>query len=182
MSERLKAAIEEIEAQIVAKEAEILAPLKITVNHLCQLIGEPARYQVNGTGASGQPKRNALNWRTDQFFGRPLAQCVTEYFEAREAAGLERPANVDEIHEALAKGGYKFEGTSGNDENTKRGIKISMTKNTAQFTKIGENLFSLKKWYPNARTPRKPNGNGTEVTEAAAEVVAEPAVEAKTPE
>jgi len=157
MSERLKAAIDEIVAQIVAKEAEVITPLKITVNQLCLLVGEPARYAIDGTGASGQPKRNILNWRADQFFGRPLAQCVTEYLEARETAGLERAASVDDIFEALSKGGYKFEGTSGNDENTKRAIKTSLTKNTAQFAKIGE-LFGLKKWYPNAKTTRKSNG------------------------
>jgi hypothetical protein len=160
MSERLKAAIEEIEAQIKAKEAEIINPLKITVNHLCQLIGEAARYEIDGSGASGQPKRNILNWRKDQFYGRPLAQCVTEYLEARETAGLDRSATVDDIYDALSKGGYKSEGTSGSDENAKRAIKISLTKNTAQFSKIGDELFGLKKWYPNAKTQRKSNGSG----------------------
>ena len=158
MSERLKAAIEEIEAQIKSKEAEI-NPLKITINQLCQLLGEPARYQIDGTGATtGQPKRNILNWRADQFFNRPLATCVTEYLEAREAAGLERSASIDDVYEALSKGGYKFEGSSGNEENTKRAIKISLTKNTAQFAKIADNLFGLKKWYGGVRTPRKTNG------------------------
>lgn len=158
MSERLKAAIEEIEAQIKSKEAEIINPLKITVNQLCQLVGEPARYQIDGTGAPGQPNTKTFNWRADQFFGRPLAQCVTEYLEARETAGLERAASVDDIYEALSKGGYKFEGSSGNEENTKRAIKISLTKNTAQFAKIGDNLFGLKKWYPGAKSPRRTNG------------------------
>lgn len=156
MSDKIKAAIEEIEAQIKAKEAEILMPLKVAINHLCQTIGEPARYEIDGTGASGQPKRNILNWRNDQFFGRPLAGCVTEYFEAREAAGLERAASVDDIYEALLKGGYRFEGTS--DEYIKGAMKRSLTKNTAQFAKISENLFGLKKWYPNAKSSRKTNG------------------------
>ena len=182
MSERLKAAIEEIEAQIKAKEAEIINPLKITVNQLCQLIGEEARYQVDGSGASGQLKRNVLNWRADQFFGRPLAGCVTEYLEAREAAGLERAATVDDIFEALSKGGYKFEGTSGNDENTKRGIKISLTKNTAQFSKIGE-LFGLKKWYPNAKPAKKTNGKDDTDSESKDQAdTAAPTVATPTPE
>jgi hypothetical protein len=158
MSERLVAAIEEIEAQIKSKEAEI-TPLKLTVNQLCQIIGEPARYQVDGMGASGQPKRNVLNWKVDQFFSRPLASCVTEYLEARETAGLDRAASVDDIYEALVKGGYKFEGVTGSEDNQKRALKISLTKNTTQFAKISENTFGLRKWYPNARTPRK-NGNG----------------------
>lgn len=165
MSERIKAAIEEIEAQIKAKEAEIINPLKIAINQLCQVIGEQARYSIDGTGAAGQPK-NILNWKTDQFSFRPLAQCVTEYMEAREAAGMERTANIDDIYEALSKGGFKFEGNSGNEENTKRAIKISLTKNTAQFAKISDNVFGLKKWYPGARVSRKPsNGKGEEEDE-----------------
>jgi hypothetical protein len=166
MSERLIAAIEEIEAQIKAKEAELITPLKITINQLCQLIGEPARYAIDGSGATGQPKRNILNWKSDQFFNRPLATCVTEYMDARESAGLERTASIDDIYEALSKGGYKFEGASGNDENTKRAIKISLTKNTAQFAKISENVFGLKKWYGGVRMPtRKPNGKNVPATE-----------------
>lgn len=168
MSERLIAAIEEIEAQIKIKEAEI-TPLKITINQLCQIIGEAARYQIDGTGAVGQPK-NILNWRTDQFSFRPLAACVTEYMEAREAAGIERTASVDDIHEALVKGGFKFEGTSGSDENTKRAIKISLTKNTAQFAKISDNVFGLKKWYPGAKSSRRTNGgNGKDEADVKAE-------------
>ena len=172
MSERLIAAIEEIEAQIKLKEAEVITPLKIAINQLCQINGEPARYEIDGMGASGQPKRNVLNWRADQFFGRPLAGCVTEYLEARENAGLERSASIDDIYEALSKGGYKFEGSSGNEENTKRAIKISMTKNTAQFAKIGENLFGLKKWYPNAKTTRKTNGKDDSNSDQKSESVA----------
>ncbi len=173
MSERLTGAIEEIEAQIAAKEAEF-TPLKIAVNQLCQIKGEPARYKVDGMGATGQPKRT-LTWKADQFYGRPLAQCVTEYFETREAAGFDRAATVDEIYEATVKGGYKFEGSSGNEDNTKRAIKISLTKNTAQFAKIADNLFGLKKWYPNAKSPRRSNGgDDTDTGDADGETEAEP--------
>jgi len=185
MSERLSAAIEEIVAQIEAKEAE-LVPLKVTVNHLCQTIGEAPRYAIDGTGAApGLPKRNVLSWKIDQFHNRPLAQCVTEYLEAREKAGLEKPATVDDIYDALTKGGYKFEGTSGSEENTKRAIKISLTKNTAQFSKVGENLFGLKRWYGSRAPSRRPS-NGSKTTEgdeAGNEAAADsPPEETKTPE
>lgn len=157
MSERLEAAIEEIEAQIKAKEAEI-APLKIAVNSLCHVKGEGPRYKIDGQGAPGQPK--TITIKPDQFVGRPLAQCVTEYLEAREAIGIERVGNIDDIFEALSKGGYRFESVTGNEEYNKGAIKRSLTKNTAQFVKISENVFGLKKWYPNIKTPRRTNGNG----------------------
>lgn len=165
MSEQIKTAIEQVEAQIAAKEAEILSPLKITVNQLCQMIGEPARYEINGTGTvAGTVKRKAMEFRSDQFFGRPLAQCVTEYLETREAAGLPRTASMDDIFEALVKGGYKTD--DGNEDFAKRGVKISLTKNTAQFAKVGEN-FGLKKWYPNSKPPpRKATANYGDVVPA----------------
>lgn len=172
MSERILAAIDEIEAQIKTKEAE-LTPLRITVNHLCQLIGEPARYQVDGPGASGQPK-NQLNFRADQFYNRPLAQCVVEYLKAREAAGMEeRAAKVQEIYEALGKGGYDWAGVGGGEENRMRSLRISLTKNTTQFSKISEDVFGLKDWYGSPR--RKGNGK-------AASADAEPTVDEAEPE
>lgn len=148
MSNEYQSAIDSITALIAAKEEEIL-PLRITLNQLCKLAGVPEAYPGASSGATGSTKAGSsvITWRSDQFFNRPLATCVTEYFEAREKASLGRPATIDEIYDALRQGGYKFEGTTGNDANTKRGIKISLTKNTAQFVKLPDDSFSLKKWY-----------------------------------
>lgn len=152
MSESLKAAITELIAQIRAKEAE-LDPLKFTVNTLSKQLGLPEVYTLSGdsTGASSS---RSISWRLDQFTGKGLATSVCEILEARKAAGFDGPASIDEIFEALTAGGYKFFGTSGSDENTKRAIKIALTKNTAQFVKIRDDIFGLKKWYPGKTTKR----------------------------
>jgi hypothetical protein len=162
MSNPYAAAIEDIKKVIASKESEIL-PLRITLNQLCKLAGLAEEYPDLDARSVGDTalKTATLTWKPDQFVGRPLATCVTEYFEARDAKGMERPATIDEIYEALCQGNYKFEGTTGNVANTKRGIKISLTKNTAQFVKLRDDTFSLKKWY-NIRTPRKTNGTKTD--------------------
>ena len=171
-------------AQINAKEAE-LAPLKLAVNTLCKQLGQPDAYS-NVVGGSGQPGSPlTLSWKLDQFYNRPLAGCVVDILEARKSRGMEGPASIDDIYNALKQGGYKFEGTSGNEENTKRAIKIALTKNTAQFAKVKEDIFGLKKWYGGGRSPRKTtakseNGNGeSEAAEDSFELDPPPQLEEK---
>jgi hypothetical protein len=157
MSTSIEAAISEIKEKIAAKESEIL-PLRITVNELCKIAGLPEEYpNLSSSGTASTTATTTLTWRSDQFFGRPLATCVVEYFEARKKVAKEGPATIDEIYDALNAGGFKFEGTSGSEANTKRAIKISLTKNTAQFVKVKDDLFALKKWYT-LRGPRKTSG------------------------
>jgi hypothetical protein len=182
MSTPIEAAIAEIKEKIAAKEREVL-PLRITVNELCKIAGLPEEYpNVNSPDASTTATAaTTLSWRSDQFFGRPLAGCVVEYFEARKKAAKEGPATVDEIYEALSAGGFRFEGTSGSEANTKRAIKISLTKNTAQFVKVKDDLFGLKKWY-SIRGPRKilgKNGNDENLSASDSELDTEGKTEPK---
>ncbi len=168
MSTAYITALEHLKEEIATKEAQLLAellPLKTTANQLCKLAGLPEEYDLGTASPSGgkrQPK-----FKEDQFFNKPLAGSVAAYLEAREELQLERPASIDEIYDALASGGYKFEGSTGNPDNSKRALKIALTKNTAQFVKIGEK-FALKKWY-NIRGPRKSANDGESRPESADE-------------
>ena len=150
MSEALKVAIDELVADISAKERE-LDPLKSAVNALCTKIGIPEKYTIGEDSLSGTNSASSIVWRLDQFTNRPLATCVAEIMETNKSRGLDGPASIDEIFSALTNGGYKFQGISGSDEHTKRGIKIALTKNTAQFVKIREDIFGLKRWYGSNR-------------------------------
>jgi hypothetical protein len=53
---------------------------------------------------------------------------------------------VDEIHQALLAGGYKFEAAT--EEIAKRGLRISLTKNSHSFHKLPSGLYGLREWYP----------------------------------
>lgn len=150
-------AIDELVSEVAAKEAEI-APLKLAANTLARKAGITEPFQnVTFTGVPTPSRTNSLVWRKDHFYNRSLAGSVTEILEARKSHGIDGPASIDDLYDCLKGGGFRFTGTSG-DENTKRAIKITLTKNTTQFSKIDEDHFGLKKWYGPARQIRKSNG------------------------
>lgn len=175
MNDALKAAIDELIADITAEERK-LEPMKMAVNTLCKKVGIPDAYVI-GEGSPGTASGPlAITWRMDHFTNRPLATCVAEILETRKERGMDGPASIDEIFSALTAGGFKFQGTSGSDENTKRGIKIAVTKNTAQFVKIRDDIFGLKRWYggrggggkksASTRQSGTPSGDAAEEPEA----------------
>jgi hypothetical protein len=168
MSQKLLDAIEEVKTKIAAKEEEI-NPLRIVVNQLCKIAGIAEEYPdvSEGVFSGGSKKTPSLSWRLDQFFNRPLSTCVGEILEERKKIGLDGPATVDEIYLSLCAGGFKFEG-NGSEENSKRALKISLTKNTAQFSKVKDDVFGLKKWYsarPARRSTQSNAGNQNESTD-----------------
>jgi len=152
MSTPYDSAIEALKMEIAEKEAQLhaeLLPLKTMVNGLCKRAGLEETYVLGETPSSGKKQ---VKIEEGQFFNKPLASCVSTFMELRDALSLPRPTNIDEIYDALVQGNYKFEG-GGLPENSKRALKISLTKNTAQFCKVGEK-FALRKWY-GIRSPRK---------------------------
>lgn len=146
MNDQLKVAIEALQAEIEQKEREIILPLKQAANQLCKVMNIDPVYNLSeGSGvASTKPKSP---WRIDHFFNKPLSPSVVTILAWNRDSGGDGPLSVDDIYAHLVNGGYKFEGGTGTEENQKRALKIALVKNTAQFAKIGENLFGLRTWY-----------------------------------
>ena len=178
MSDPLLSAIEELQAKITLKEQEKeleILPLKLAVNQLCKVMDKELLYDLDGGGVSSSPVTKAP-WKVDHFFNRPLATCVLEILTWQKESGLDGPASVDQIYDHMIKGGFKFEGT-GDADNQKRALKISLTKNTAMFVKIGDSVFGLRTWYK-MRAPRK-NGKSGDATaeDQTTDLLAEPVVQ-----
>lgn len=138
---RLIKSIDELEGTLAQK--------KRLVNELCAEYGRPPRFseveRVRSMGV-GALKR-------DQFYGKPLATAIREYLEMRgpsDKGGL-GAASVNDIFSALSEGGFKFE--TKNEANSKRGLRIALSKNTVTFHRVGES-YGLLDWYPNARPAR----------------------------
>lgn len=163
MEKETTALIGRMVADIEKKELE-LADLKRTVNSVCIFEKLPPRY----TDVDAATRSSSGQIRRDQFHGVPQATAVREYLTMRgdsKAGGL-GAATVNEIFEALKTGGFRFDVK--NDENAKRGLRISLTKNSTTFYRLPNGTYGLLEWYPNIREPR-PDQSEHKGTEAKAE-------------
>ncbi len=153
MDDALVQAVALLEGQL-KKQERAAAETKRAVNAIFLAAGEPPRYSESDFEESrGGP---SLSIRSDQFYGQPLAASIREILEMRRAL-KQGPVTVNELYEALLRGGFKFE--TKNEDNAKRGLRISLTKNTVTFHKLPDGKFGLLEWYPKAKAA-KPKING----------------------
>lgn len=151
-SDEFSPAIRRLQQDITSKESEILG-LKKTVNTLCGYAKMPTIYS-NLDVSSGA---DISTLRRDQFFGIALATAVKDYLNMRgdPKSGGMGAATVNEIFGALKEGGYGFDAKS--EDNAKRGLRISLSKNVTAFRKVpgsGEGAFGLAAWYPASKPPK----------------------------
>lgn len=161
-------------AKVDDAEAQ-LAKAQSFVNQLDEFEGREPRFpNVGAISASGASKglRGApqKKWQPGDFFGKSFSGACRMMLVARhETAKGPAPASVDDIHEALNAGSFKFEGNGA--EAQKNSIRISLGKNSAAFVRLpGTDLFGLVEWYPGMggkKTGRKSAGkdSAAEATE-----------------
>jgi hypothetical protein len=145
MDSELQGAINVLQRK-VAEQEKALTHTKSLINQLCIEGGEQPIY----SDIQGSSESSGRSVRSDQYYGQPLATAVRSFLEGREHIG---PATVDEIYDALIKGGFQFEGKG--KDNQKRGLRISLTKNSVTFHKVPNGSYGLLTWYPNANKPSK---------------------------
>lgn len=145
MSDHIRLTIADLQKKVEEYERNA-NELKRTINQLASMAGMDAIYADADLHASSSA---GLSIRADQFYGFPLATCVSQVLELRKARNR-GPATVAEIYDALVEGGFHFE--TQNPENAKRNLRISISKNTATFHKLPNGRIGLKDWYPAIRT------------------------------
>jgi hypothetical protein len=143
MSEQFVAVIETLQTELQEKEQEA-ADLKKLINSLCIKAKMPLLYN----DVELQTNRSAGKFRSDHFYGQPLASAVREILTARKAAG-QGAASVSDIFNVLSSGGFKFE--TSNEDNAKRGLRISLSKNNTVFHKLPNGNWGMREWYPNIK-------------------------------
>jgi hypothetical protein len=134
MSDRLSAAIEELEAQLQEQQQEV-ANTKKLINSLLKRMGQEPRY----TDVSVE-KGGAI--RDDEFYGKPLATAVQMYLERRHQA-----IPAEDILSGLEKGGFNFKALEWSDNARFRNLVISLAKNSATFHRLPNGSFGLTAWY-----------------------------------
>jgi hypothetical protein len=160
MSDKLSAAIEELQLQLQA-ELQRAAETKKTINALCRRMGKPALYEdvdiESSASWTGQIK-------PDQFYGKGLHTAAREYLEMRRSA-----CEAGDVLRGMEQGGFDFKSMDWKDEKSRlRNLAINLAKNTAVFHRLPNGTFGLLSWYPevmNRKSERRAQENGVETTE-----------------
>lgn len=146
---------------------------KKVINSLAVRAGMPIVYAE----ADLQSRSSSVtSMRRDQFYGKSLTTALREYLVLRAASNM-GPATVTELFDGLTQGG--FDHGSANDDNARRVIRITLTKNSGIFHRLPDDKhFGLTEWYPAIRAKRavKEGDKDEGADEAAA---CEPQVEVK---
>jgi len=165
----LQARLTEEEGKLAEAQAAVLKT-KIGINVLCDLGGDPPMFpDASATSIVSAPSAASAGpvVKPDQYFNRPQATCVREILEQRKRQNPSfGPMSLNEIHSALKAGGYSFDARD--DETAKRGLSISIAKNTALFARLPNDLIGLTDWYGGPKRKGKGKENGD--TDASQEV------------
>jgi hypothetical protein len=153
MNAAIQNAIDKIHAQIDILEDKIVRK-KEAINTLCETEDEPLLYPdiVRGILTAH------ISFRSDQFFGKPVATSVKEILEQR---GTRLGAiSLDELFNTMKAGGFVFENKK--DQIAKRNLAITLSMNPS-FTRVPSNgHIGLTKWYGNLRKKKdKERENGS---------------------
>jgi hypothetical protein len=153
--ERVARGLEPLLEQIEQKEAE-LTKLKEAANLYATTLGADAPFP--GVTDASRGRRDVI--RPDQFarHGAPSA-ATRAYLEWRgETRGA---ATIDEIYDALYRGGFSFENR--NAEDAKSGLRVALGKDSLVH-RLANGYYGLASWYgvaaPRKKSPRERKENG----------------------
>lgn len=146
--DHIQKSIETLVEKIREQENELLQT-KHAVNALRAVLKQPPLYTDLD---ADKPAASLNNLRGDEFYGQPLSTVVRRILEARKAAG-DGAASVNEIYDSMVAGGFKFE--TNNEDNAKRSLRISLTKNSQAFHKLPNGKYGMREWYPGIKDKPK---------------------------
>ena len=153
MAEHLKQTIADLQDELAKQLAEADVTKQL-INRLSARAGLPEPYPDAGEGEGV-----SVSIQPDTFYGQKLHSAIRTYLQMRKQ--MKRgPAAVNEIFEALVQGGIQFD--TKNDANSKRAIRITLTKNSSVFHKLPNGSYGLLEWYPDVKKTKKSNDNGAD--------------------
>lgn len=141
MEAHLKKTVDDLLEKLRGLEKQV-ADARRLVNSLCELAGESPMFAV----VDDAPTLTTI--KADTFYGQPFATAAAAYLRMRKAKNM-GPATVNDVYDALKQGGYQFDAK--NEDYAKRGIRHSLSKNTATFHRVPNGEFGLLEWYPDVK-------------------------------
>jgi hypothetical protein len=139
--------------QLIGDLEKEAADAKRTLNRMLIRNGQPARFSDAELSQDGM---GGSQIETDRFYEKSLAPSIRDYLQLRKLAN-NGPGSLNEIYESLVRGGFKFE--TENEDNRKRNLRQSLSKNTVMFHRLPNGNYGLVEWYPNLK-----NGDDTSPT------------------
>jgi hypothetical protein len=139
MEDHTRSIIEKLKVQIDALEEELVKK-KQTVNSLCELEKQPPLYP----DAERKSSSVTASFRSDQFFGKPVATSVKEILEQRAALNL-GAISLDDLYATMKAGGFEFENK--NEPIAKRNLAITLSMNPS-FKRTPQGHIGMREWYP----------------------------------
>ena len=160
--------IDQANQKIRELEVEIISNKKL-VNQLCAFAKLEPQYADEALQPEGATQ---LSVRRNSFFGKPLSTCVRDYLEMLAKAHRQpTPASLDDILGALKTGGFDLDQISKNEMDQKRGLAITLGKNSVTFIRLPNADWGLVDWYPGYKDKRKKKAeNGKDEASEAGEV------------
>jgi len=153
MIDNIKKTIEDMQVELRKHEEQVVTTKRL-INQLCVYAKMEQMYPDSELEVSS----GAVSVQRNSFFGRPLTGCVRDYLEMRKRSNL-GAAPLNDIFEALKAGGYDLQTISAKGEaDQKRGVAISLGKNTVTFIRLPTDDWGLLEWYPNIREKKKKGG------------------------
>jgi hypothetical protein len=143
MSTELQGAINVLVGRVEQKAQELIE-MKRMVNSLCREIGQPELYSDADLVVKGSAAKPILD--PDQYYGKPPTTAAREYLERRNKA-----VPLEEILDALERGGFDFEAQSWAEGLRLRHLGSSLGKNSVMFHRLPNDTWGLTKWYPNIK-------------------------------
>jgi len=150
MSDHIQKTLDEALLKLKEQEDAVVLSKKF-INQLCEFGKLPAMFPdvtENQSSARGGIRRN-------EFYGQPLATCVGQYLEWRNNTGQVKEASLDDIMAALKEGNFDLTTISKDADGQKRGVAITLGKNTAKFHRLPNGDFGLTAWYPNVKSKKE---------------------------
>jgi hypothetical protein len=166
MSEHVAQTLEDVK-QAVAELERQLAEKKRMANWLSiEMAGGPPIYEI--TESSDAKPQVGLPTRGDEFVGMKASSAFRKVLEMQDC-----PLDVNEIYDALLKGGYQFDTKTAT--NAKNSLRVTLSKNSSIFHKLTNGKYGLVKWYGNVKTSngKRKSDDSTEEDEDGRGVMAE---------
>lgn len=152
MQEHLLKTLEDAKQKLREQEDAVMATKKF-INQLCSFADRPPLY--SDADLQTESLRSGLGAiRSDTFYGKSAITACREYLEMRRGSGL-GAASLAEIMDALETGGFDFTTISADEEGQKRGVAITLAKNSSIFHKLPNGNWGLLAWYPEAKEKKQ---------------------------